>query len=346
MKCALLIGINYTGTKCELKGCVNDIYDIYNLCLKNNYKFFKILCDDNIPIDNTRNVIIKPTKQNIITAIRTFITNSFNGDTLYIHYSGHGSQVESLSGAEIDCLDEAIIPLDYKTNGIITDDELRNLIVVPLLNKKIKVRIVFDCCHSGTALDLKHNLMIRDSMFPNSKTINLSKNIENNNEISFINQMVKEQIAKEMKKYIDNNIVDKYMETNNASNNGSDNTNTINTNNEIEIIESVNNEKYLISNKIFNNRINNVNDVNLDIILLSGCYDNQTSMDASFNNRFNGALTNNLIKLYNKYMTMQNIPNIISFLQDIRNEIKKGKFEQIPQISSESQFTNYRCFDL
>ena len=336
MKCALLIGINYTGTDCHLKGCVNDIYDIYGMCKKNNYNFFKILCDDNLPIDHDNNIILKPTKQNIITAIKSFINNSYSGDTLYIHYSGHGSQVKSLINDEDDGLNEVIIPLDYKTNGVISDNELRNLIVVPLLNKKIKVRIVFDCCHSGTALDLKYNLMLRNTMFSGINTNNVSRTLDTINNKSLISRMVKEQITKEIKKYIDDDIVEKYVNELSVIDNDDD----------IEIIENVNNEKNIITNKLFNSRVNNINDSKLDIILLSGCYDNQTSADALFNSKFNGALTKNLIKLYNDYMIKKSIPNIITFLQDIRNEIKKGQFNQIPQISSESQFTNYRCFDL
>jgi hypothetical protein len=75
---------------------------------------------------------------------------SANLTELWIHYSGHGSQIRDTNGDELDKIDEVIIPLDYQTNGVITDDELLNII------KTIKCRtiLLFDSCHSGTVCDL------------------------------------------------------------------------------------------------------------------------------------------------------------------------------------------------
>lgn len=65
------------------------------------------------------------------------------------HFSGHGTQVVDTNGDESDGMDEAICPLDFETNGFITDDELRECL--PLHGITL---MVLDCCHSGSGVDL------------------------------------------------------------------------------------------------------------------------------------------------------------------------------------------------
>lgn len=71
------------------------------------------------------------------------------------HYSGHGSQVEDLDGDEVDGNDECIMPVDYKTKGVILDDEINDTIVRPL-PRGATLHATFDSCHSGTILDLPY----------------------------------------------------------------------------------------------------------------------------------------------------------------------------------------------
>lgn len=332
MKCALLIGINYIGTSSYLNGCINDICDIYRLCKKNNYSYFCVLSDDALPSDiKYKNISTLPTKENIIKEIKNFMNYSKDGDELYIHYSGHGSQIQCTTNEETDGFNEVLVPLDYQKNGIIKDNELRDIIVTPLLNKTVKLRAIFDCCHSGTILDLKYNLQLNTK-----RVIDLPKVIEDNIDKELINKMVKEQVTKELKKYLDDDIVDKYIKKNEDIND--------NINNDTEIVEINNNVKKIIS---YNKFINKINDDKhkLDIILLSGCSDNQTSADAKFNNKANGALTKIFIEIYENYMK-NDVPNVVKFLDDIRLSIKNNKFSQIPQLSSETPFTNNRKFNL
>ena len=54
-----------------------------------------------------------------------------------------------------DSKDELIVPFDYKSAGIITDDEL-NKVFLQDLDDKCVVRILMDCCNSGTVWDLKY----------------------------------------------------------------------------------------------------------------------------------------------------------------------------------------------
>ncbi|RKP22239.1 peptidase C14, caspase domain-containing protein [Syncephalis pseudoplumigaleata] len=58
-----------------------------------------------------------------------------------------------LDGDEKDGQDETIVPLDYEKAGMIVDDDLHELLVRPL-KPGVRLTAVFDCCHSGTVLDL------------------------------------------------------------------------------------------------------------------------------------------------------------------------------------------------
>lgn len=75
------------------------------------------------------------------------------GDSLVFHYSGHGSQQRNRNGEEVDNYDETILPLDFKTQGVIVDDEI-NLTIVRPLPRGVKLHAIIDACHSGTVLDL------------------------------------------------------------------------------------------------------------------------------------------------------------------------------------------------
>lgn len=149
-KKALLIGINYTGQREELRGCINDAKNMYYF-LRERYGFRKedmvLLRDD---AHNPRDI---PTKKNMLDAMRWLVKDAQPHDSLFIHYSGHGGQTKDLDGDEVDGLDEVIFPLDYKKAGTITDDVL-NEILVKSLPKACRLTAVFDSCHSGSILDL------------------------------------------------------------------------------------------------------------------------------------------------------------------------------------------------
>ena len=145
-KKALLIGINYIGTKVRLTGCINDITNISKVLRKFNYN---CLClTDRTPL--------KPTKKNIIEQLKLLVSNAEAGDTLIFYYCGHGSRIKDTDNDEVDKLDEVFVPLDYLKEGIITDDELFSLIKI---KNDVKFYGFTDCCHSGTICDLKYNLV-------------------------------------------------------------------------------------------------------------------------------------------------------------------------------------------
>lgn len=153
VKKALLVGINYFGTNCELAGCINDISNMKQVLIK-KYGFLEsdmlILSDD-----QTAQVSHMPTCKNILAGINWLVGGSKYGDRLFMHYSGHGSYINDLNGEEKDGKDECICPCDYSSSGFIVDDVLRtNLTKIPA---GCKLTCIYDSCHSGTIVDLRYN---------------------------------------------------------------------------------------------------------------------------------------------------------------------------------------------
>jgi hypothetical protein len=85
------------------------------------------------------------TTSNFTGFLRQAISDLFGGDSLLITYSGHGSQIPSVSGdEEPDLLDETLCLYDR----MLIDDELYALLAQ--LRESVRVHAVFDSCHSGT----------------------------------------------------------------------------------------------------------------------------------------------------------------------------------------------------
>lgn len=150
IKKALLIGINYKGSNIELNGCINDVKNIKDILINNfDYK------EENIRIVTEESNLI-PNRLTIQRSIGWLVSNIIAGDTLFFHYSGHGSSIDDINMDEADGKDEVLIPLDYKSSGVISDDWLYTNLVkkIPI---GVKLWTFMDCCHSGTLLDLKYN---------------------------------------------------------------------------------------------------------------------------------------------------------------------------------------------
>ncbi|PFH35996.1 ICE family protease (caspase) p20 domain-containing protein [Besnoitia besnoiti] len=149
---ALLIGINYRGTRAELRGCVNDVHRMKNL-LCSIYGFHDSSTTMVVLTDDNPNALYRPTRNNMLKAMRWLSIDNRPGDSLFFHYSGHGGRQVDRSGIEQDGYDETILPVDFDTAGQILDDELHAFLVQPLQNG-CRLTAVMDCCHSGTGLDL------------------------------------------------------------------------------------------------------------------------------------------------------------------------------------------------
>ncbi|KAM5348907.1 hypothetical protein ACJ41O_008730 [Fusarium nematophilum] len=149
---ALLIGINYFGQDGELRGCINDVHNV-SAFLVERYGYKRQ--DMVILTDDQSNPVMQPTRENIIRAMGWLVSNAQPNDALFLHYSGHGGQVEDEDGDEDDGYDECIYPVDFQNAGHILDDEIHHYVVKPL-QQGVRLTAIFDSCHSATVMDLPY----------------------------------------------------------------------------------------------------------------------------------------------------------------------------------------------
>lgn len=139
-KRALLIGINrYALPGADLRGCVNDVENIAST-LQQRFAF--------APGDLTTLLDEQATKAAMQQAIVDLVRSGQPGDVLYLHYSGHGSNVKDANGDEDDGRDEILCPHDLDWDDPLTDDWLRR--TFDTLDPGASLTVVMDCCHSGS----------------------------------------------------------------------------------------------------------------------------------------------------------------------------------------------------
>lgn len=153
-KRAVIIGINYLGTTDRLKSCVNDAKAMVNFCQQNGYEVRSYIEGESLA----------PTYHNLLQSFE-WLTNNVGIPVELSHclffYSGHG---KSLLGGknESDGRDESIIPIDYKSKGIISDNVLRSKLIDRLPPHAI-FHGIFDCCNGGTICDLMYSYSWRNN---------------------------------------------------------------------------------------------------------------------------------------------------------------------------------------
>lgn len=148
-KAAVLIGINYKNSNCELRGCENDIQDLKNILIN----VFKFEPENILVLLESMGGNSVPTAQNIVNAIDWLVKKNKEGfNNLWFQYSGHGTYVPDQNGDEIDGRDEAIVTSDQK---LLTDDFLFERLI-NRISEKTKMMAIMDCCHSGSILDLHY----------------------------------------------------------------------------------------------------------------------------------------------------------------------------------------------
>lgn len=149
-KKALLIGINYFGTKHSLRGCINDIKNMSQFLNQHyGYPYNEMV----MLTDDQQDPARVPTRQNMINAMQWLVRDARPNDSYFFHISSHGGLVPDQNGDEEDGFDSCIYPVDFESVGPIIDDEMHDIMVKPL-PPGCKLTALFDCCHSGTALDL------------------------------------------------------------------------------------------------------------------------------------------------------------------------------------------------
>jgi hypothetical protein len=152
MKRVVFIGINYVLSPANrLAGCANDVRNMSALLDFERYGAYesRTLSDD-------MEGATWPSRRNVLDAIAWLVGSLKFGDEAVLHYSGHGGLTVDLSGDEETGYDSCIYPIS-ETGAVecITDDELRELLVMRV-PRGASCTVIFDCCHSGTCLDLRY----------------------------------------------------------------------------------------------------------------------------------------------------------------------------------------------
>jgi hypothetical protein len=167
-----LIGINYINdSEITLNGCIDDIINMRNMLIDAyDYDPSNIftLRDDDI------HSIHQPTRDNIINNFKKLANESDKLDELWVHYSGHGSQITDNKRLNADKMENILVPVDYTSKGFILDIEL--LAIVKTI--KCKTILLFDSCHSGTMCDLPWSIEYKN---PLNYTVTHINNVVINN---------------------------------------------------------------------------------------------------------------------------------------------------------------------
>lgn len=153
---AVMVGINYLNNNyniSQLNGCIDDIDR-----LKNAFEENKNINFNNLTLLNDKSEK-KPTKYHILNELKNLLVYSKKNDTLIFAYSGHGHYVYDSSNDEQDNKDEVLVSIDGK---FVKDDEIRDIIKNYLKND-VTLFVIFDCCHSGTLMDLKYKYLSKNN---------------------------------------------------------------------------------------------------------------------------------------------------------------------------------------
>jgi len=148
----LSIGINYIGQPSELQGCINDSNNFMAYAQAN----FGVHIHHRVQMLDTLNGAQYPTKQNIQDQLLAILEKCrLEAYThFWFHYSGHGGQQSDASADEKDRLDETLVPVDYASAGMISDDWLLSR-VINRVPDNTQFFALIDACHSGSVFDLR-----------------------------------------------------------------------------------------------------------------------------------------------------------------------------------------------
>ncbi|ORX49150.1 peptidase C14 [Hesseltinella vesiculosa] len=281
-KRALLIGINYFGSKNELRGCINDVHNIKAFLLERfNFKQEDMV----ILTDDQQDSKFIPTKENIISACQWLVRDAQEND------SGHGGQVADTAGDEVSGFDDTIYPVDFERyegeTGQITDDQLHDLLVNPL-PKGCRLTALFDSCHSGTVLDLPY-------VYSTKGTVKSTQNMFKDAGMGLLSAGMAYATGDKNKA--------------------------------ISSLMSMGKQIYQTKRTEMSNRENKSSDA--DVVMFSGCKDDQTSADASEAGKATGAMSYAFIRSFRENQEQ----TYLELLNNVR-VILSDKYSQRPQFSS------------
>jgi hypothetical protein len=142
-KRALLLGVNQYQSVSDLRGCVSDVE-----------KFQSLLTDlFDFPADGIHTLTDADVVKTKIAAEQKWLLKGARpGDSLVFMFAGHGSMTTDLDEDEPDGVDELLCLYDMDfddPSSYLLDDEIQQF--TRKLPRGVSLTILFDSCHSGTA---------------------------------------------------------------------------------------------------------------------------------------------------------------------------------------------------
>lgn len=146
---AVLAGLNYAGTPAELSGSHADVANMRAVLLRVDFPPEWILC----LTDDSQDAHMRPTKRNLLAAMRWLTHAAAPGDALFFHFSGHSAQHQDEGAEGGEAFDDALCPADVQEEGQITDNQCFELLVRSL-PAGVRLTVVIDTCLPCSCLEL------------------------------------------------------------------------------------------------------------------------------------------------------------------------------------------------
>lgn len=243
---SLHIGLNrvnpadYSGWSGPLAACEFDARDMAGVATSQSMTPTVLLTKD-------------ATRAKTLAAIRAAAKQLKSGDLFFLSYSGHGGQVDDISGEEDDKLDETWCLYD----GQFVDDEL--YLELSRFAKGVRVLVLSDSCHSGTVTRAKPPATAPSGQRPKMMPPDIAKKVYADHKDFY------DQLQRDVTK---------------ASKSAS----------------SLDPDAALAHVTVSSRLTKVAAKCKAAVILISGCQDNQTSMDGEHN----GAFTEQLLRVWNQ----------------------------------------------
>ncbi|KAI8077364.1 caspase domain-containing protein [Gilbertella persicaria] len=232
----------------------------------------------------------KPTKANIISAMQWLVHDAEPDDSFFFHYSGHGGRVADIHNDEDDSFDETIYPLDFEQfEG--DSGQIRDDDMYDLLVRPLPPK-----CRLTAIFDSCHSGTVLDLPYVYSTR-----------------GEIKEQ---NLFKYAGKGFLSAGIAYAQGDKEGA-----------LSSIMSLG--KQLMEARNVSDRVRRKNTSQADVIMFSGCKDDQTSADANESGRATGAMS------YAFTTTLRKNPN--QTYQELLNSVRdilRDKYLQRPQMSA------------
>jgi hypothetical protein len=280
---------HYEGWSGELNACEADANDMAAIAKAAGMKSTVLLTK-------------KATRKNALAAVRSAAKTLQSGDLLFLTYSGHGGQIQDVTGEEADKLDETWCLYD----GELIDDEVFN----ELSNFAAGVRIIVlsDSCHSGSVVRAR----IPETVAGSGRS-----------------KMMPPSVA--MRTYTQNqDFYDKLQkQATNQAGRGSRNADPDAALAQLHATGS--------------NRLSGIaGKVKASVILISGCQDNQTSLDGDHN----GAFTEQLLRVWDSGRFNPEHGTYVNFHATIKAGMPASQTPNLFTLGAVATFSKQRPFTI